>query len=177
MSLTFGQYLRNQRPPVALSQCNSSHILDFLKYLGSVRENKGAHAKLSVFRPGRATGPLHLPLETSLEIASGAVNEKLENLTNELHEMRFNVKTGEASQRKLSPNPKTQLSSSTVLALFTRWRRRLPSSNSSIITCFSIWVLLLRSWLLGCLQGRIFISIPVFCLRRIGTRLILGAAN
>nr|KYP51364.1 hypothetical protein KK1_026795 [Cajanus cajan] len=25
---TFGQYLRNQRPPVALSQCSSNHVLD-----------------------------------------------------------------------------------------------------------------------------------------------------
>ncbi|PQM40479.1 protein LIGHT-DEPENDENT SHORT HYPOCOTYLS 7-like [Prunus yedoensis var. nudiflora] len=30
---TFGQYLRNQRPPVALSQSNSNHVLDFLRYL------------------------------------------------------------------------------------------------------------------------------------------------
>ncbi|MCD7446185.1 hypothetical protein HAX54_045242 [Datura stramonium] len=28
---TFGQYLKNQRPPVALSQCNCNHVLEFLR--------------------------------------------------------------------------------------------------------------------------------------------------
>ncbi|KAM3700505.1 hypothetical protein ACB098_05G101800 [Castanea mollissima] len=28
---TFGQYLRNQTPPVSLSQCNCNHVLDFLR--------------------------------------------------------------------------------------------------------------------------------------------------
>ncbi|PON40751.1 Carotenoid cleavage dioxygenase [Trema orientale] len=37
-----------------------------------------------------------------LDMVSGAVKEKLENFSNELYEMRFNLKTGLASQRKLS---------------------------------------------------------------------------
>ncbi|KAL9452374.1 hypothetical protein AB3S75_008209 [Citrus x aurantiifolia] len=28
---TFGQYLKNQRPPVSLSQCSCNHVLDFLR--------------------------------------------------------------------------------------------------------------------------------------------------
>ncbi|KAL1345997.1 hypothetical protein AAHE18_08G156600 [Arachis hypogaea] len=28
---TFGQYLKNQRPPVPLSHCNCNHVLDFLR--------------------------------------------------------------------------------------------------------------------------------------------------
>ncbi|KAL9262079.1 Carotenoid 9,10(9',10')-cleavage dioxygenase-like protein [Drosera capensis] len=37
-----------------------------------------------------------------LEMVSGDVKEKLENFSNELYEMRFNMKTGLASQRQLS---------------------------------------------------------------------------
>ncbi|GAA0176505.1 hypothetical protein LIER_29483 [Lithospermum erythrorhizon] len=37
---TFCQYLRNQRPPVALPQCNSSHVLDFLRYLDQFGKTK-----------------------------------------------------------------------------------------------------------------------------------------
>ncbi|KAJ4905133.1 hypothetical protein Rs2_19084 [Raphanus sativus] len=37
-----------------------------------------------------------------LDMVSGNVKEKLENFSNELYEMRFNMKTGSASQNKLS---------------------------------------------------------------------------
>ncbi|KAK1388817.1 protein LIGHT-DEPENDENT SHORT HYPOCOTYLS 10-like [Heracleum sosnowskyi] len=37
---TFGQYLRNQRPPVSLSQCNSNHVLEFLRYLDQFGKTK-----------------------------------------------------------------------------------------------------------------------------------------
>ncbi|WCJ25064.1 hypothetical protein M5689_006975 [Euphorbia peplus] len=37
---TFGQYLKNQRPPVPLSHCNSSHVLDFLRYLDQFGKTK-----------------------------------------------------------------------------------------------------------------------------------------
>ncbi|KAG6761085.1 hypothetical protein POTOM_034277 [Populus tomentosa] len=37
-----------------------------------------------------------------LDMVSGDVKEKLENFTNELYEMRFNMKSGVASQKKLS---------------------------------------------------------------------------
>ncbi|GMP62634.1 hypothetical protein CsSME_00024652 [Camellia sinensis var. sinensis] len=37
-----------------------------------------------------------------LDMVNGPVKEKLENFGNELYEMRFNMKTGLASQRKLS---------------------------------------------------------------------------
>ena len=29
---TFGQYLRNQSPPISLSNCNGKSVIDFLKY-------------------------------------------------------------------------------------------------------------------------------------------------
>ncbi|XP_073027832.1 protein LIGHT-DEPENDENT SHORT HYPOCOTYLS 10-like [Primulina eburnea] len=37
---TFGQFLKNQRPQVALSQCNSNHVLDFLRYLDQFGKTK-----------------------------------------------------------------------------------------------------------------------------------------
>ncbi|XXG90203.1 hypothetical protein AAC387_Pa12g2025 [Persea americana] len=37
---TFGQYLKNQRPPVLLSQCNCGHVLDFLRYLDQFGKTK-----------------------------------------------------------------------------------------------------------------------------------------
>lgn len=60
---TFGQYMRNQRPPVAtMSQCNYSHVLDFLRYLDQFGKTK-VHMQGCVFfghpdPPGPCTCPL-----------------------------------------------------------------------------------------------------------------------
>lgn len=45
---TFGQYLRNQRPPVAMSQCSSNHVLDFLRYLDQFGKTR-VHSQGCVF--------------------------------------------------------------------------------------------------------------------------------
>lgn len=37
---TFGQYLKNQRPSVPLSQCNYNHVLEFLRYLDQFGKTK-----------------------------------------------------------------------------------------------------------------------------------------
>ncbi|KAI3765412.1 hypothetical protein L2E82_15445 [Cichorium intybus] len=37
---TFGQYLRNQRPPVHIAHCNSNHVLEFLRYLDQFGKTK-----------------------------------------------------------------------------------------------------------------------------------------
>ncbi|XP_031119716.1 protein LIGHT-DEPENDENT SHORT HYPOCOTYLS 10-like [Ipomoea triloba] len=59
---TFGQYLKNQRPAVALSQCHYSHVLDFLKYLDQFGKTK-VHSHACVFfgQPDPA-GPCTCPL-------------------------------------------------------------------------------------------------------------------
>ncbi|KAL2247465.1 UNVERIFIED_CONTAM: Protein LIGHT-DEPENDENT SHORT HYPOCOTYLS 10 [Sesamum indicum] len=59
---TFGQYLRNQRPPVGLPQCNYSHVLDFLRYLDQFGKTK-VHVQGCVFfgQPEPA-GPCSCPL-------------------------------------------------------------------------------------------------------------------
>lgn len=37
---TFGQYLKNQRPPVSLAQCSCNHVLEFLRYLDQFGKTK-----------------------------------------------------------------------------------------------------------------------------------------
>ncbi|CAI9784385.1 unnamed protein product [Fraxinus pennsylvanica] len=37
---TFGQFLKNQRPPVPLPHCNSGHVLEFLRYLDQFGKTK-----------------------------------------------------------------------------------------------------------------------------------------
>ncbi|OIT00173.1 PREDICTED: protein LIGHT-DEPENDENT SHORT HYPOCOTYLS 10-like [Nicotiana attenuata] len=59
---TFGQYLKNQRPPVPLSNCNYNHVLDFLRYLDQFGKTK-VHLHGCLFfgqpdPPGPCTCPL-----------------------------------------------------------------------------------------------------------------------
>lgn len=37
---TFGQYLRNHRPPLALAKCSGAHVLEFLRYLDQFGKTK-----------------------------------------------------------------------------------------------------------------------------------------
>ncbi|KAK4745566.1 hypothetical protein SAY87_011878 [Trapa incisa] len=45
---TFGQYLRNHRPPLALSRCSGAHVLEFLRYLDQFGKTK-VHTQLCPF--------------------------------------------------------------------------------------------------------------------------------
>ncbi|WOL04283.1 protein LIGHT-DEPENDENT SHORT HYPOCOTYLS 4-like [Canna indica] len=45
---TFGQYLRNHRPPLSLAQCSSAHVLEFLRYLDQFGKTK-IHTHLCPF--------------------------------------------------------------------------------------------------------------------------------
>ncbi|XP_016479182.1 protein LIGHT-DEPENDENT SHORT HYPOCOTYLS 10-like [Nicotiana tabacum] len=59
---TFGQYLKNQKPPVPLSNCNYNHVLDFLRYLDQFGKTK-VHLHGCLFfgqpdPPGPCTCPL-----------------------------------------------------------------------------------------------------------------------
>ncbi|KAJ4726444.1 protein LIGHT-DEPENDENT SHORT HYPOCOTYLS 10-like, partial [Melia azedarach] len=60
---TFGQYLRNQRPPVALSQCNSNHVLDFLRYLDQFGKTKVHLQGCVFFGQPEPPGPCSCPLK------------------------------------------------------------------------------------------------------------------
>ncbi|OIW07698.1 hypothetical protein TanjilG_30775 [Lupinus angustifolius] len=45
---TFGQYLRNHRPPLSLSICSGAHVLEFLRYLDQFGKTK-VHTQLCPF--------------------------------------------------------------------------------------------------------------------------------
>ncbi|KAL3508763.1 hypothetical protein ACH5RR_028164 [Cinchona calisaya] len=59
---TFGQYLRNQRPPVQLSQCNFNHVLDFLRYLDQFGKTKVHLQGCVFFGQPEPSGPCTCPL-------------------------------------------------------------------------------------------------------------------
>ncbi|XP_022721864.1 protein LIGHT-DEPENDENT SHORT HYPOCOTYLS 4-like [Durio zibethinus] len=45
---TFGQYIRNHRPPLSLSRCSGAHVLEFLRYLDQFGKTK-VHTPLCPF--------------------------------------------------------------------------------------------------------------------------------
>ncbi|OIW21329.1 hypothetical protein TanjilG_32145 [Lupinus angustifolius] len=45
---TFGQYLRNHRPPLTLSRCSGAHVLEFLRYLDQFGKTK-VHTNMCPF--------------------------------------------------------------------------------------------------------------------------------
>lgn len=62
---TFGQYLKNQTPPVSLSHCNCNHVLEFLRYLDQFGKTR-VHSHGCVFFGQPDPCPLPLPFETGL---------------------------------------------------------------------------------------------------------------
>ncbi|KAL8032015.1 hypothetical protein ABFX02_13G066400 [Erythranthe guttata] len=59
---TFGQYLRNQRPPVGLPQCNYSHVLEFMRYLDQFGKTKVHGQGCPFFGQPEPAGPCACPL-------------------------------------------------------------------------------------------------------------------
>ncbi|KAG6499136.1 hypothetical protein ZIOFF_038892 [Zingiber officinale] len=45
---TFGQYLRNHRPPLSLARCSGAHVLEFLRYLDQFGKTK-VHVQVCPF--------------------------------------------------------------------------------------------------------------------------------
>nr|QCY72058.1 light-dependent short hypocotyls 4 [Petunia x hybrida] len=45
---TFGQYLRNHRPPLTLTRCSGAHVLEFLRYLDQFGKTK-VHTQICPF--------------------------------------------------------------------------------------------------------------------------------
>ncbi|XP_073297807.1 protein LIGHT-DEPENDENT SHORT HYPOCOTYLS 10-like [Primulina huaijiensis] len=60
---TFGQYLRNLRPPLALSQCNYNHVLDFMRYLDQFGKTKVHTQGCMFFGQPDPAGPCTCPLK------------------------------------------------------------------------------------------------------------------
>ncbi|XP_008810562.1 protein G1-like4 [Phoenix dactylifera] len=45
---TFGQYLKNHRPPLSLTRCSGAHVLEFLRYLDQFGKTK-VHTQMCPF--------------------------------------------------------------------------------------------------------------------------------
>ncbi|XP_030514688.1 protein LIGHT-DEPENDENT SHORT HYPOCOTYLS 7-like [Rhodamnia argentea] len=59
---TFGQYLSNQRPPIPISQFNSNHVLEFLRYLDQFGKTKVHLHGCIYFGQPEPPGPCACPL-------------------------------------------------------------------------------------------------------------------
>uniref|UniRef100_A0A803KSY7 ALOG domain-containing protein n=1 Tax=Chenopodium quinoa TaxID=63459 RepID=A0A803KSY7_CHEQI len=59
---TFGQYLRNHRPPLALSRCSGAHVLEFLRYLDQFGKTKVHNPGCPFFGHPNPPAPCPCPL-------------------------------------------------------------------------------------------------------------------
>ncbi|XP_073004410.1 protein G1-like1 [Typha latifolia] len=59
---TFGQYLRNHRPPLALARCSGAHVLEFLRYLDQFGKTKVHAAGCPFFGQPNPPAPCPCPL-------------------------------------------------------------------------------------------------------------------
>ncbi|XP_022716502.1 protein G1-like6 [Durio zibethinus] len=60
---TFGQYLKNHRPPLALSRCSGAHVLEFLKYLDQFGKTKVHTQNCAFFGHSHPPAPCPCPLK------------------------------------------------------------------------------------------------------------------
>ncbi|KAK9293130.1 hypothetical protein L1049_021116 [Liquidambar formosana] len=59
---TFGQYLRNHRPPLPLSLCSGNHVLEFLRYLDQFGKTKVHNQTCPFFGMPNPPAPCPCPL-------------------------------------------------------------------------------------------------------------------
>ncbi|KAF8672280.1 hypothetical protein HU200_049478 [Digitaria exilis] len=59
---TFGQYLRNHRPPLSLARCSGAHVLEFLRYLDQFGKTKVHTAACPFFGHPSPPAPCPCPL-------------------------------------------------------------------------------------------------------------------
>lgn len=59
---TFGQYLRNSRPPLPLARCNGEHVLQFLRYLDQFGKTKVHGPRCPYFGLPHPPHPCECPL-------------------------------------------------------------------------------------------------------------------
>ena len=60
---TFGQYLRNHRPPLELPRCSGAHVLEFLRYLDQFGKTKVHAAGCPFFGHPSPPAPCPCPLK------------------------------------------------------------------------------------------------------------------
>ncbi|XP_062204837.1 protein G1-like5 [Phragmites australis] len=59
---TFGQYLRNHRPPLSLARCSGAHVLEFLRYLDQFGKTKVHTSACPFFGHPAPPAPCPCPL-------------------------------------------------------------------------------------------------------------------
>ncbi|KAH6796444.1 hypothetical protein C2S51_037430 [Perilla frutescens var. frutescens] len=59
---TFGQYLKNHKPPLVLSRCSGAHILEFLRYLDQFGKTKVHNGSCPFFGHPHPPAPCPCPL-------------------------------------------------------------------------------------------------------------------
>ncbi|KAG9144992.1 hypothetical protein Leryth_017457 [Lithospermum erythrorhizon] len=59
---TFGQYLKNHRPPLSLSRCSGAHVLEFLRYLDQFGKTKVHTTLCPFYGHPNPPGPCPCPL-------------------------------------------------------------------------------------------------------------------
>ncbi|KAL9227607.1 hypothetical protein vseg_003279 [Gypsophila vaccaria] len=59
---TFGQYLKNHRPPLALNRCSGAHVLEFLRYLDQFGKTKVHNQMCPYYGHPNPPGPCACPL-------------------------------------------------------------------------------------------------------------------
>ncbi|XP_059279314.1 protein LIGHT-DEPENDENT SHORT HYPOCOTYLS 4 [Lycium ferocissimum] len=59
---TFGQYLRNHRPPLSLTRCSGAHVLEFLRYLDQFGKTKVHNQMCPFFGHPNPPAPCPCPL-------------------------------------------------------------------------------------------------------------------
>lgn len=59
---TFGQYLRNHRPPLSLCRCSGAHVLEFLRYLDQFGKTKVHNQVCPFFGHPNPPAPCPCPL-------------------------------------------------------------------------------------------------------------------
>ena len=60
---TFGQYLKNHRPPLTLSRCSGAHVLEFLRYLDQFGKTKVHADKCPFYGQPHPPAPCPCPLK------------------------------------------------------------------------------------------------------------------
>ncbi|KAJ6727706.1 PROTEIN LIGHT-DEPENDENT SHORT HYPOCOTYLS 4-LIKE [Salix koriyanagi] len=78
---TFGQYLRNHRPPLALSRCSGAHVLEFLRYLDQFGKTKVHNPGCPFFGHPHPPSPCSCPLKQawgSLDALTGRLRAAFE---------------------------------------------------------------------------------------------------
>ncbi|KAL0321439.1 UNVERIFIED_CONTAM: protein G1-like2 [Sesamum radiatum] len=60
---TFGQYLKNHKPPLLLSRCSGAHILEFLRYLDQFGKTKVHNISCPFFGHPHPPAPCPCPLK------------------------------------------------------------------------------------------------------------------